>query len=267
VGPTTRRYLCAWPAVLTVSIMLSGCTFPGNAESLPKPTPTPPAASAYPTQQPTVAAPAPDVGSVVATGRLVGDDSISGDVDVRVTGNGTFELRLLDFRSDHNGDVELRVSPNVVEPGSKCTSSIMNMSYGNLPAETHHAFPLPKDFTDGDPRFLDTVIISHHPEPFEDGCHVAILSSAVLAWTLPDMRPGLVVADAGTTGGAAGEVTLHEGAPLTYTVAPDDLATEVAARFGITVDDLFYLNPIRTTLIAHPLLQVGEVLNLSKTHR
>jgi hypothetical protein len=187
---------------------------------------------------------------------------------VRVTGEGTFDLRLLDFRSERDGDVELRVSPNVVEPGTGCTGSRMNISYGNLPTGPHQVFPLMADFSHGDPSFLDTVIISHHnPVASQDGCHVTVLSSAVLTWTLPDLRPGLVVADTGTTGGATGVATTQDGAPVTYTVAHGDLAPEVAARFGMEVEDLFYLNPTRTTIIAHPLLQAGEELNLSKAHR
>jgi hypothetical protein len=130
------------------------------------------------------------------------------------------------------------------------------------------AFPLDPDFTDGDPTFLRTVLVKlYDPEAFADGCYVPVLSSAVLSWTLPDMRPGLVVVDSGKTGGATGEVTIVDGEPVSYTVAPNDMATEVAARFGITVDDLFYLNPVRTTFIKYPLLQLGEVLNISKSHR
>ncbi|MET0480188.1 MAG: hypothetical protein ABWZ69_02410 [Mycetocola sp.] len=266
MAPTQRPQAFATVA-LAVSTLLSGCTFAGDAESSTTPAPPTPAASAAPTPKPTVAPPILDVRSVVATGRLVGSDSISGDVDVRVTGKGTFELRLIDFRSDHAGDVELRVSPHVVPPGSECTTSIMTMSYGNLPAETQQAFPLPKDFTHGNPSFLDTVIISHFdPVASQNGCYVPILSSAILTWTLPDLRPGLVVADTGKTGGATGDVTFTGTDPLAYTVARNDLAAEVAARFGITVSDVFYLNPTRLNG-TQSLLQTGEVLNLSKAHR
>jgi hypothetical protein len=266
VPPTNRRTLCVFTGVLVLSLSQSGCTFGADDANSPAPTAmTPPEASASPTPQPTVTPPALDVGTVVATGTLVGDDRVSGDVDVRVIGKDTFEVRLINFRSEYDGDVELLVSPHVVEPGTACTSSIMAMSYGTL-EETHPTYPLLKDFTHGDPSFLDTVIIVH-PAARVDGCVVPVLSSAILDWKLPDMRPGLVVSDSGKTGGAQGEITLLDATPLTYTVAADDLAPEVAARFGITVKDLFYLNPIRTTHIRYPLLQAGEVLNLSKTHR
>ena len=262
--------MAAGALVLAASVALatlSGCSLlvdPEPAQADPAPT-----ASASPTPSPTrVPPPELDKGMIVATGQLVGDPLISGKVDVRVTGTGTFELRLLDFRSAREGDVELRFSPHVVEPGAKCTTSIMNVSYGNLPPGTHHDFPIMRDFTHGDPSFLDTVIISHYdPAAFERGCYVPVLASAILTWTLPDMRPGLLVVDSGRTGGANGDVAWSGGAPLTYTVAADDLAGEVAARFGITTSDLFYLNPTRTSFVPYPLLQFGEVLNLSKEHR
>ena len=254
--------------MFTATLMLSGCGLMSQLTAELDSTPSP--APAAPTSTPTPTTPAPEleVGTVVATGHLVGDPSISGEVDVRVARAGAFELRLLGFSADRDEDVELRLSPNVVEPGTKCTSSIMNMSYGNLPIGAEQSFPLMTDFTDGDPSFLDTVLIAHHDfDAFTEGCYVSVLSSAILEWTLPDMRPGLVVADSGKTGGAYGDVTLVDGAPVNYTVAPNDVAAEVAARFGITMDDLFYLNPTRITIIDYPLLQIGEVLNVSKAHR
>lgn len=38
-------------------------------------------------------------------------------------------------------------------------------------------------------------------------------------------------------------MTLGDGVPGSYPVAHNDIAEEVAARFGITVIELFYLNP------------------------
>lgn len=257
--------LRAGVVALAVALLLSGCSFgettgPTIAWTTQTPTPSP-----TPTPRPSIEPPVLDVGAVVATGTLVGDPLISGDVDVRVTGKGTFELRLLDFHSGREGDIELRVSPIVVGPDERCTTSSMNRSYGNIPAdEPAQSFPLPR----GDPSFLDTVIIAVPDlEAFEAGCYVSVAASAILDWTIPDMRPGLVVADSGKTGGATGEVTLVDGQPRSYTVAADDLAEEVAARLGISVIDLFYLNPDRPAPVPYPLLDTGEVLNLSKEHR
>lgn len=265
----SRRKGVATACAVTVwsTLLLCGCSFASD----PQPTPvalTSPTSSAIPTPTASTTAPELELGAVVATGRLVGDPLISGEVDVRVGRKGAFELHLLNFRSEHPGEISLGVSPRTVEPGTKCTSSIGTMDYGDPAQYVEPVFPLPEGFTDGDPTFLRTVLVKlFDPVAFEDGCYVSVLSSAVLAWTLPDMRPGLVVTDSGKTGGANGEVTLIDGAPVAYTVAPDDVAAEVAARLGITVDDLFYLNPTRTTIIEYPLFQVGEVLNVSKARR
>jgi hypothetical protein len=266
---TRRRSLPVGTLILSSALVLSGCGLMAQLEtSTPSPTPTaaPAPAGAQPT--PTATSPTLEPGTIVATGHLTGDPLIAGDVEIRVARGSAFELRLVGFTSAREEPVELRISPNLVEPGTPCTSSIMNMSYGDLPTAPDQSFRLPSDFTGGDPSFLDSVLIAHHDfDAFQNGCYVSVLSSAVLTWTLPNMRPGLVVVDSGKTGGANGDVTLADGVPLTYTVAPNDVAEEVAARLGITRSDLFYLNPTRTTAVAFPMLQIGEVLNISKEHR
>lgn len=144
----------------------------------------------------------------------------------------------------------------------------MTLSFGGVSFTPDLVFPLTRSSEEEDPTYFDTVIMTHHdPNSLANECYVPVLSSAVLTWTLPDMRPGLVVADSRETSGARGQVKLQDGAPLTYTVAPNDTAASVATRFGMTVDDLFYLNPIRTTIIEYPMLQIGELLNVSKEDR
>ena len=91
------------------------------------------------------------------------------------------------------------------------------------------------------------------------------VASAILDWKIPDMRPGLMIEDSGKTGGANGDVTLVDGEPVTYTITRDDLLPEIAARFGVTVDDLNYLNPTGSTSV--PPLWTGDTINLSKDHR
>jgi hypothetical protein len=122
-------------------------------------TPTPAVTSASPTPKPTMAAPELEVGAIVATGHLAGDPLVVGDVEVVVARAGAFELRLLDFRSDHPGEIGIGLSPRTVDPGTRCTSSIMTTDYGDPFQYTELAFPLDPDFTDGDPTFLRTVLV------------------------------------------------------------------------------------------------------------
>lgn len=252
---------------LTIAFFVSGCSFGTTTGPTIAWTTRTPAPTASATPRPTIEPPVLDVGTVVATGTLVGDPLVSGDAAVVVNEAGTFELQLLDYRSTYTGEVYVRFSPRPVQPGTVCTSGIMTIGFGSPTTEPVQRFPLMKDFTDGDPSFLDTVIIEANDPAAKQDCFVPIVASAILDWTIPDMRPGLTVTDAGKTGGANGEVVLVDGVPTSYTVTHNDLAEEVAARFGITVKDLFYLNPIRIARVAYPLLEANEVLNLSKANR
>jgi LysM repeat protein len=78
------------------------------------------------------------------------------------------------------------------------------------------------------------------------------------------MRPSLRVSDSGSKRWATGKVTVVGGWPVSYVVAPYDVMAVIAQRFGITVDDLLYLNPTRGY---GPTALAGETLNLSKKLR
>jgi hypothetical protein len=60
-------------------------------------------------------------------------------------------------------------------------------------------------------------------------------------------------------------VTSEDKVPRSYTVAHDDLADEVAARLGISVRDLRYLNPMCLDARKR-ILKANKVLNRSKAH-
>ena len=83
---------------------------------------------------------------------------------------------------------------------------------------------------------------------------------------MPDLRPDLTVVDNGATGGAMGPVAQNSDGPATYEVVDGDVLDEIAARFGITVLDLFYLNPARDKG-QQRLAFVGELFNLDKARR
>ena len=55
--------------------------------------------------------------------------------------------------------------------------------------------------------------------------------------------PGLAVKDSGPRPYARGTVTSYNGQPASYEVWGNDNSQAVAARFGLTQDELFYLNP------------------------
>jgi len=123
---------------------------------------------------------------------------------------------------------------------------------------------------EGDPSFFDSAVIVDYGDGTVDasGCARRILAAAPLQWTVPDMRPGLAPVDAGETKGAAGYVAMSEdGFPGSYTTASGDNLLAVATRFGMTVDDLNWLNPCRPGAYTRSEAYEGEVLNLSKAAR
>lgn len=109
------------------------------------------------------------------------------------------------------------------------------------------------------------------PDPVADPgtleCLADVVGRGAIEWTFAPLRSDLAPVDRGTTGGARGETEVLEGRPVSYTVVGDDLIDEVAARFGITRDDLLYLNPTRMPSSMRETLDVGEVLNLSVDRR
>ncbi len=90
-------------------------------------------------------------------------------------------------------------------------------------------------------------------------------SCSDVVWSITPQRIDLVAADAGPRAAAKGEVTIVDGAPTAYAVAPNDLVENVAERFGMTVDDLLYLNVFRSP--SGETLRTGETLNLTVADR
>ena len=70
-----------------------------------------------------------------------------------------------------------------------------------------------------------------------------VIAAAPIVWSVPDFYPGLTLKDSGPASYARGTVTSYGGQPASYTVWGNDNSQAVATRFGITQDQLFYLNP------------------------
>jgi len=116
----------------------------------------------------------------------------------------------------------------------------------------------------GDPSFLRSLILVEHRS-----ADARVVGGAELSWRHPDARPTLRVKDSGPASGANGQVQLDgSGAPLSYTTASGDSWPSIAERFGITEDDLLWLNPVRSSpSYTGENAYAGEVLNLSKAGR
>lgn len=101
--------------------------------------------------------------------------------------------------------------------------------------------------------------------PYDGSCYgQPVLSTASINWTMQPLYPDITVTDSGETGGAKGFVTFEGDVPVSYTVNQGDVLAEIAARLGLTSDELLWLNPRRpdpTTAYK------DETLNLSPFRR
>ncbi|WP_448808702.1 hypothetical protein [Agromyces bauzanensis] len=205
----------------------------------------------------------------------------------RVTGMDGAQLALVEVISDGSDELEVRVTGLTPEPGQprevlfapepladgqRCYDAGLRVSVGSPDRPDGWAGVLHTGgFIVGDPSFLDEIVFTTAPnlataaQPIE--CAADVVARGAIEWTFPPLRGDISVADDGATGGARGDVEIAQGRPVAYSVAPDDLIDEVAARFGITRDDLFYLNPTRLPSPMSETLQVGELLNLSADRR
>jgi LysM repeat protein len=209
-------------------------------------------------------------GTVVATGDIVSTDGTTGGSVqiVAIAGRSTsaFQLVIPDFWTSLGGDSEVVATPSRVADDITCLGTGLAYPVGSLASIRRTAVSISNATTGGDPSFVDSLALVR---PTDDpGCVARVVALAQLRWSMPDLRPDIVVADAGAGEGATGAVSVGaDGQPESYTVAEGDVLSSVAMRFGVGVDDLLYLNPARQPdprdRTAHP----GETLNLAKRLR
>lgn len=239
-------------AIALVALVLAGCT------AQPAPTPEP---TATPTA---VAAPTIPPGTVVATGQFEG--STTGTVELVAIDGGKYEVRLTDLVTDVTAPYSLLLSPYPLTEDRTCLD-LFAFDLGDPTANGPGPHPV-GDFRDWyyDPSFFDGAILGKYIEAdaTENDCLRTIVARATFTWDFPDLRPDLKVVDSGPVFGAMGEVTVESGAPVSYVVAPDDILSEIAMRFGVTTEDLSYLNPAR---VPGSDAVADEILNLGRSTR
>ncbi|MCU1440012.1 MAG: hypothetical protein JWP85_1009 [Rhodoglobus sp.] len=249
----------ALAGLLLAGAVLSGCT----------PTPVPPLEPLPPTFE---AVEPPGVGTVVASGTFESPTGeVSGSLTIRVAETHFYELELHDFTGPE-GIVDAQLVPERMTSARTCYDTGFRTS-AQLAGPGSQALPLGDIGNIGpsggnNPTFLDAVVIVVHTDPRDAAtCYLPVAGFANLEWDFPDMRPDIAVEDHGPRVGAEGEVTEANGRPLAYLVAPDDILGEIAERFGLTIDDLLYLNPTRVSGADDSIAYADEVLNLDKANR
>ena len=220
-------------------------------------------------EAPSVAAvPIPE--GVVATGEFESLDGItSGRVEATYDGENVV-FNFPEFATGEYAQLLFAFADAELGAGDCFTDRYqVAMAYAVGQEELHSPTFGPHDFR-GDPSFFSTLGVLEYPTgPMVEGeCWFTTLAVTPITWTLPDLRPDLVTADKGDSDGAQGVVTFdNAGEPLTYLTKAGDTFSQIAARFGISTDDLLYLNPCRPGVYDPTLAYTDELLNLSKELR
>ncbi|MDQ1580699.1 MAG: hypothetical protein QOD05_1474 [Microbacteriaceae bacterium] len=204
---------------------------------------------------------------VVATGELTSSDGkTSGHIVVTVRDDRNFDVTMSDFRTPITSELTSGLSRVPFSSTARCPADSVYIFLDLVSSAPTQSFSLAgvDDLIRGDPSFLDSVLLTQPvPAAVNGECMRSVVASASLTWTMRDVRPNLHVSDSGSTTAARGTETMIDGAPASYDVATNDVMAVIATRFGISVDDLCYLNPMRGS---GPAL-AGEMLNLSKKLR
>lgn len=132
---------------------------------------------------------------------------------------------------------------------------------------------VPLDAAGADPSGLVHLVVSSSaaagqdvPVEIADG---KVLAVAPVHWSVPERTTNVLPVDGGARADATGRVseTTPAGTPRSYVVAPEDLIGDVAARFGISVADLIWLNPGTRVFGDQQYLYEGTTLNLDPFRR
>ena len=293
-------------AVVLATVALSGCSLlRGSDGALPAPS-SPPATSAPPSATPTptpdgesasdlleasanprtptpepteAAAPAPTLtpipaGTVLAQGDVA---SPKGSIHFhfRMVANGDDS-----FTAQYSGitsTLPVPIGVGLFDLPRKVGDGLTYHGVGDHtlggPTSGAVAADVPLSGSGVDPSHLGTLVTYSAAAPGQD-VPVEIAADKVLAvttvrWSVPARQTNVHPKDAGTRANATGPVTATtaSGAPKTYTVAPDDLIGDVAARFGITVRDLVWLNEGVQVFGEDQHLYEGTSLNLDPLGR
>jgi hypothetical protein len=206
-------------------------------------------------------------GSLTATGVVTG--SVTGTVQIiAYPATSSFGVQLSGFASSVSGQLGVELSSTAVQPGETCQPDGTTYGLDSAADTPSQSFSLPGTGPLAqNPNFYTDLILVQTVYPFVNGCGEQLIAYAPLRWSIDDQRPGLHVADSGPRIGAEGQLTTAGGQPVSYTVVSGDTLGAIAARFGITINDLFYLNPTRSPNPENPDAITSEVLNLSKSGR
>ncbi|MGO4595073.1 hypothetical protein AB4Z18_14755 [Leifsonia sp. 2TAF2] len=175
----------------------------------------------------------------MGTGRLADvDGHATGDVTVSVASDLRFQVSITGFATDAGPGLTAALSVDRFGPTAGLPTVPAQDDPVGILQTTSGDQLLP--FDSSGRRDRGNLSYFHSVELVSDG---TVYAAAPITWTIPDFYPGLTLKDSGPRPFARGTVISYEGQPAGYTVWGNDNSQAVAARFGITLDQLFYLNP------------------------
>ena len=269
-GPPTAE-----PATTSATARPGAAQFGPSATPTPTPTPTP---SGEPTPRAATAAPvdadlpAPSVASVPAGTVVTEGDvrsplgSVAYHYRVVADGSNGYDVQYSGFTST----LPVPVSATLIDIAPSVGDGLTSYGVGSVLLGGPTSAPTSGGTTLGtsQPSYLGT-IVTYSSAPSADGVPLEIGPDKVLAvqsvaWSIPPRETNIAPADSGPASLAAGTVTstTDAGAPRRYLVSPNDTTDAVAARFGISVAALIYLNAGLQVLDDEQRLFEGTTLNL-----
>jgi hypothetical protein len=291
--------------VVLATVALSGCSLLRGSDALPAPS-SPPATTATPTPSPTAtpdgesagdlleasahprtptpapteaAAPAPALtpipaGTVLAQGDVASPKgSIHFHYRVVANGDDTFTAQYSGVTSTLPVPVGVGFFDLSRNVGDGLTYHGVGDHVLGGPTNGAVAADVPLAGSGVDPSHLGTLVTYSAAAAGQD-VPVEIAADKVLAvttvrWSVPARTTNVHPVDGGARPNATGSVTARtaSGAPRSYTVAPDDLIGDVAARFGISVRALVWLNEGVQVFGEDQHLYEGTSLNLDPLGR
>ncbi|UAJ80721.1 LysM domain-containing protein [Leifsonia sp. ZF2019] len=281
-GGILRRTVAAIVGAAATLLLLSGCALFAQ-----KPHPTPahtrttsptPAPTGTPVRSGIGSSPAPapviaptltpvPSGTVVAEGDVASPKgSIHYHYRVVSNGDNTYDTQYSGFTST----VPVPVSVTFLETAPRVGDGLTDHGVGDfqLGGPTTGTAAASSTVIGGKPSYL-AALVTYSSAPSFDGVPVELGPNKVLAvnsvhWSVPVRASNVHPVDGGATPGANGTVTATtaSGAPRTYLVDSGDAPAGIAARFGIQLTDLYWLNPDLPSGPDQKYVLAGTQLNL-----
>jgi hypothetical protein len=208
-------------------------------------------------------------GTVVASGDVASPKgSIHYHYAMIANGDNTFSAQYSGFTST----VPVPISVTLLEVAPKVGDGLTYHGVGDhqLGGPTTAAAPGSSALLNsaGPPSYLGT-LVTYSSAASSNGIPVELGPNKVLAvnsvhWAIPLRPTNVHPSDGGTRAYASGTVTARTstGAPKSYLIAPGDVTAVVAQRFGISVQDLIWLNANLQVFGDEQYLYEGTTLNL-----